>query len=219
MRLRRHSEESGEGNIFWITMTDLMTGLVLVFMVLFFWAYMEGQTSKIQEQVAQYSVSEEMKQALSEQNIEATVEASGIVRIQNLELFDVGSSKLSNKGKAYLNKFTPIYLNSIFSNEILNNNIEKIVIEGHTDSQSFVGKYSNDEQYMKNMELSLNRAYEVANYMSKTPYNKEQGDRLRKMIVVSGASFANPIIVNDKEDYNKSRRVELKLVMKNSPRK
>ena len=218
MRVRPKTADNEE-NIFWVTMTDLMTGLVLVFMVLFFWAYMEGQTSKIQEQVAQYSVSEEMKQALSEQNIEATVEASGIVRIQNLELFDVGSSKLSNKGKAYLNKFTPIYLNSIFSNEILNNNIEKIVIEGHTDSQSFVGKYSNDEQYMKNMELSLNRAYEVANYMSKTPYNKEQGDRLRKMIVVSGASFANPIVVNDKEDYNKSRRVELKLVMKNSPRK
>jgi chemotaxis protein MotB len=200
-------------------MTDLMTGLVLVFMVLFFWAYMEGQTSKIQEQVAQYSVSEEMKQALNEQNIEATVEASGVVRIQNLELFDVGSSKLSNKGKQYLNKFTPIYLNSIFSNEILNKNIDKIVIEGHTDSQSFIGKYSADEQYMKNMELSLNRAYEVANYMSKTSYNKEQGDRLRKMIVVSGASFANPIVVNNKEDYNKSRRVELKLVMKNSPKK
>ena len=218
MRVRPKTTDNEE-NIFWVTMTDLMTGLVLVFMVLFFWAYMEGQTSKIQEQVAQYSVSEEMKQALSEQNIEATVEASGIVRIQNLELFDVGSSKLSNKGKVYLNKFTPIYLNSIFSNEILNKNIDKIVIEGHTDSQSFVGRYSDDEQYMKNMELSLNRAYEVANYMSKTPYNKEQGDRLRKMIVVSGASFANPIIVNDKEDYNKSRRVELKLVMKNSPKK
>lgn len=218
MRVRPKTADNEE-NIFWVTMTDLMTGLVLVFMVLFFWAYMEGQTSKIQEQVAQYSVSEEMKQALNEQNIEATVEASGVVRIQNLELFDVGSSKLSNKGKVYLNKFTPIYLDSIFSNEILNKNIDKIVIEGHTDSQSFIGRYSADEQYMKNMELSLNRAYEVANYMSKTSYNKEQGDRLRKMIVVSGASFANPIIVNDKEDYNKSRRVELKLIMKNLPKK
>ena len=218
MRVRPKTPENEE-NIFWVTMTDLMTGLVLVFMVLFFWAYMEGQTDKIQEQVAQYTVSEEMKQALSEQNIEATVEASGIVRIQNLELFDVGSYKLSNKGKNYLNKFTPIYLNSIFSNEILSKNVDKIVIEGHTDSQSFIGKYSADEQYMKNMELSLNRAYEVAEYMSKTHYNKEQGDKLRKMIVVSGASYANPITQNGKEDYDKSRRVELKLVMKNTPKK
>ena len=67
---------------------------------------------------------------------------------------------------------------------------------------------------MKNMELSLNRAYAVANYMTNTPYNKANGDRLRKMIIVEGASFSNPVLVNGKEDYAKSRRVELKLIMK-----
>ena len=67
---------------------------------------------------------------------------------------------------------------------------------------------------MKNMELSLKRAYAVANYMTSTQYNKANGQRLRKMIIVEGASFSNPIISNGKEDYNKSRRVELKLVMK-----
>ena len=67
---------------------------------------------------------------------------------------------------------------------------------------------------MKNMELSLKRAYAVANYMTGTQYNKENGKRLRKMIIVEGASFANPVLINGKEDYNKSRRVELKLVMK-----
>ena len=64
------------------------------------------------------------------------------------------------------------------------------------------------------MELSLNRAYSVANYMTNTPYNKANGNKLRKMIIVEGASFSNPIIVNGKEDYAKSRRVELKLIMK-----
>ena len=69
---------------------------------------------------------------------------------------------------------------------------------------------------MKNMELSLNRAYEVANYMSKTQYNKALGDKLRKTVIVEGASYSTPIIENGKEDYAKSRRVELKLVMKKS---
>ena len=64
------------------------------------------------------------------------------------------------------------------------------------------------------MELSLNRAYTVANYMTNTPYNKNNGDKLRKMIIVEGASFSNPVITNGKEDYAKSRRVELKLIMK-----
>ena len=71
---------------------------------------------------------------------------------------------------------------------------------------------------MKNMELSLNRAYTVANYMTNTPYNKNNGDKLRKMIIVEGASFSNPIITDGKEDYAKSRRVELKLVMKKDSR-
>ena len=105
-------------------------------------------------------------------------------------------------------------MDSIFSNEYLNDNIDKIIIQGHTDSQTFAGKYSADEQYMKNMELSLKRAYAVANYMTNTPYNKNNGDRLRKMIVVEGASFSNPVMNNGKEDYAKSRRVELKIVMK-----
>ena len=68
---------------------------------------------------------------------------------------------------------------------------------------------------MKNMELSLKRAYAVANYMTNTPYNKANGNKLRKMIIVEGASFSNPVLVNGREDYNKSRRVELKVVMKN----
>ena len=68
---------------------------------------------------------------------------------------------------------------------------------------------------MKNMELSLKRAYSVANYMTGTQYNKSNGERLRKMIIVEGASFSSPVIENGKEDYAKSRRVELKLVMKN----
>ena len=72
---------------------------------------------------------------------------------------------------------------------------------------------------MKNMELSLKRAYEVANYMSNTPYNKENGDRLRRMIVVEGASFSDPIMVNGKEYFAKSRRVELKLILKNKAEK
>ena len=93
-------------------------------------------------------------------------------------------------------------------------NVEKIIIEGHTDSQTYAGTYSDDEQYMKNMDLSLKRAFAVADFMTNTPYNKENGNRLRKMVIVEGASFSNPILDGGKEDFAKSRRVELKLVIK-----
>ena len=176
---------------------------------------MQNNIEKFQQNIAKENASKTLQESLKDKNIEATVDPiSGIVKISDLELFEVNSYKLSEKGKKYLDSFAPAYLDSIFSNEYLDKNIDKIIIQGHTDSQTFVGKFSDDEQYMKNMELSLNRAYTVANYMTNTPYNKTNGDKLRKMIIVEGASFSNPILTNGKEDYTKSRRVELKLVMK-----
>ena len=219
MRIRPHKEDTGENNIFWVTMTDLMTALVLVFIVLFFYTYMTSYYEKIQGKLEQKKASQALQETLKKQNIDANIDAAGVVKISDLELFDVNSYELSEKGKQYLAKFSPAYLDSIFSNEYLNKNIEKIIIQGHTDSQTFRGEYSEDEQYMKNMELSLKRAYEVANYMTNTPYNKENGNRLRKMIIVEGASFSSPVLVNGKEDYAKSRRVELKVVMRQDDKK
>ncbi|MCQ2739694.1 MAG: OmpA family protein [bacterium] len=215
MRLKHKPEENDTANIFWITMTDLMTGLVLVFIIMFFYAYMNAHFKQVEQKMAQENASKVLQESLNNQNITAGIDPiSGVVKISDLELFDLNSYTLSDKGKNYLNKFAPVYFNSLFENDYLNKNIDKIIIQGHTDSQTYAGKYSPDEQYMKNMELSLNRAYSVAEYMTSTPYNKKNGERLRKMIIVEGASFSEPVFVNGKEDYNKSRRVELKLVMK-----
>ena len=215
MRFKPKTEETNEGNIFWITMTDLMTGLVLVFIVMFFYTYITGHLVKVEEKLITENANKTLQQTLQDKNIEAVVDtATGVVKIQDLELFELNSYELSDKGKEYLDKFTPTYIDSLFSNEYLNENIEKIIIQGHTDSQTFVGEYSEDEQYMKNMDLSLNRAWEVANYMTKTSYDKTNGDKFRKMILVEGASSSEPVLVDGKEDFAKSRRVELKLVLK-----
>ncbi|MCQ2754603.1 MAG: OmpA family protein [bacterium] len=217
MRIRpKTSDDNDVNNIFWVTMTDLMTGLVLVFIVLFFYTYMTSHLDKIKQDLAKENATKVFQETLKEKDINATVDPiTGVVKISDLELFDVNSYTLSPKGKAYLDKFAPAYINSIFSNESMSKNVAKIIVQGHTDSQTYKGEYSQDQQYMKNMDLSLNRAYAVANYMTNTSYNKTHGDKLRKMIIVEGASFSNPILVNGKEDYAKSRRVELKLIMKN----
>ena len=120
------------------------------------------------------------------------------------------------KGKKYLDKFIPIYVNTIFSNKELGEKITGVVIQGHTDSQNYAGLYSKEDQFTKNMELSLKRANAVAEYIFKTGYNKKYSDKLTKNLVVEGKSFTEPVIINGKEDYNKSRRVELKLIVKES---
>ncbi len=216
MRIKNKTSDTNENNIFWVTMTDLMTALVLVFMVLFFYTYITGTYEQIQGKVEQKKTVEELQESLKEKDIDITVDAlGGIVKINDLDLFDVNSSELSENGKKYLSTFAPAYFDSIFSNEYLRDNIENIIIQGHTDSQTFAGDYTQDQQFMLNMQLSMKRAFAVANYMVNTPYNKVNGEQLRKMILVEGVGSSKPVLTIDgKEDLEKSRRVELKIVMK-----
>lgn len=94
------------------------------------------------------------------------------------------------------------------------NEIENIIIQGHTDSHTFAGIKDPNVEYMRNMELSVARANAVANYVFQTDFDKQYSPKLRKMLIVEGRSYSDPILVNGKEDYNKSRRVEMRLKVK-----
>lgn len=211
-----NGDGGGEGNnVFWTTMSDLMLGLAIIFMTLFTLAMTGFTQNTVEQKQEQIKASQELIEKLEKENIEAQVDKmSGDIKISDLELFELNSWNLSPKGKQYLDKLVPIYVNTIFSKEELLNGIENIVIQGHTDSQSFIGLSSKDEQFAKNMELSLKRANSVAEYMFKTNYDKTNSEKLRKMLVVEGKSFNEPILVNGTEDYAKSRRVELKVKVK-----
>lgn len=212
-----NSNSDVQENVFWITMTDLLLGLAVIFIVLFVLAMTGFTQAKLQEQQLKSEVAKDLAQELKSKNINAQIDLStGAVKLSDLQLFELGSYQLSEDGKAFLNKFIPIYLNAVYSNPKIADKVVNIVIQGHTDSQSFAGVSSKDLQFVKNMELSTQRANEVAKYIFYTPYNKAYSAKLYKMLIVEGKSFSQPVIVNGKEDYNKSRRVELQLVVKNS---
>lgn len=204
-----------EENVFWTTMSDLMLGLAIVFMTLFVLAITGFSSEAISQKQQQMEVNKELIEKLKEESIDAQVDPlSGDVKISDLELFEVGSYNLSPKGKKYLDKLAPIYINTIFSKTELIGQIENIIIQGHTDSQSYAGIKNPDEQYMKNMTLSLERANSVANYIFHTNYDKQYSDKLKKILVVEGKSYSEPVLTNGKEDFNKSRRVEMRLKTK-----
>ncbi len=211
----KKSNSDEEENIFWVTMTDLLLGLAMVFMTLFV-LMMTGYTQqKMQQQQTQSDIAKELIKNLQAQNIDAQVDKmTGQVKISDLELFDLNSFELSPKGKQYLNKFIPIYVNTIFSNKKLSDKIVNVVVEGHTDSQTFAGISSKEEQFAKNMDLSLQRANAVEDYIFLTGYNRNFTDNLVKTLTVTGKSYSDPVLVEGKEDFNKSRRVELKLIVK-----
>ena len=203
-------------NIFWTTMADLLLGLAIIFMTLFVLAMTGFSQNSVHQKQAQIEASEELIEKLNDENIKAEVDKmTGDIKISDLELFDVNSWTLSARGKKYLDKLVPIYIDTIFSKEELIDGVQNIVVQGHTDSQSFAGTSSKDEQFTRNMELSLKRANSVAQYMFKTNYNKSYSEQLKEKMIVEGRSFSEPILdQNGNEDYAKSRRVELKLTIK-----
>lgn len=210
----KHDEH--EENVFWTTMSDLMLGLAVVFMTLFVLAISGFSEQVLEQKQQQVKASNEIVEKLKEQNIEAEIDKmTGDIKISDLELFEVNSWVLSQKGKQYLDKLIPIYIDTIFSKPELLSGIDNIVVQGHTDSQSFSGLATKDEQFVKNMELSLKRANSVAQYIFKTNFDKQYSEQLRNMVAVEGKSFAEPVLKSDgTEDYAKSRRVELKLKVK-----
>ncbi len=215
LMLRRTKNEESDNNIFWTTMADLLLGLAIIFMTLFVLAMTGFTQQSLEQKRHQIEVNKELIENLKKANIEAEVDPlSGDIKISDLELFEVGSYNLSSKGKAYLDKLVPIYINTIFSKKELIDEIENIIIQGHTDSQSFSGIKNPDAQYMKNMELSLQRANSVASYMFNTKIDKQYTQKLKKILVVEGKSYSEPVLINGKEDYNKSRRVEMRLKVK-----
>lgn len=216
IRLKKQvKSDEDNNNIFWTTMSDLMLGLAIIFMTLFVFAMTGFTQQNMEQKKQQMEMSKELVENLKKADIKAEVDKlTGDVKISDLDLFDVGSYRLSPRGKAFLDKFAPIYINTIFGNEKFMSNVESILVQGHTDSQSFAGVKNHDEQYLRNMTLSLERASSVANYIFITKYNKKYSEPLKKVMVVEGKSYSEPILVDGKEDYNKSRRVELRLKVK-----
>ena len=208
--------DEASDNIFWTTMSDLMLGLAIIFMTLFILAMTGFSQEKLQVQQKRIEATKQLTEKLQNEKIDATVDnLTGSVKISDMELFEVGSYKLSDKGKKFLDKFVPIYFDILLEKPEIADNIENIIVQGHTDSQMFKDAKSENEQFSKNMFLSLQRAYAVQEYMFKTNYQKSYDPVLRKILIVEGRSYSEPVLNSEgKEDLKESRRVELKLRVK-----
>lgn len=212
---KKDNNDYDAGNIFWVTMSDLMLGLSIVFITLFVLAMTGFTQQAVQQQKVKMDVAREISQELKKHNIDVKIDnMTGDLVIPSTALFELNSYVLTPEGKVLLSKLAPIYINTIFKKKELVEDIDSILIQGHTDSQTFAGIKSVNEQFVRNMDLSLKRANSVASYILQTGYDKKNSEAFRKMIVVEGKSYNEPVIVNGHEDYAKSRRVELKIKVK-----
>ena len=127
---------------------------------------------------------------------------SGAMTLNSSILFDKGSSELKEGAKETLRSTLRSYFTTLLNNDEIRENLDQIIIEGHTDS---------DGGYLYNLELSQNRAFAVMDFINS--WNKDE--RLQKYLIASGRSYTQPVMRRGVEDKDASRRIEIKFTLSN----
>lgn len=129
---------------------------------------------------------------------------SGSLRLASNILFDKGSAQLKEGAKSELKANFIEYVNTLISNQNIKKHLDKIIIEGHSDS---------DGSYLYNLNLSQQRAFAVMHYLLTLDYIKRHN--ITEKLVASGRSYLDAIIIDGIEDKDASRRIEIKFRLKN----
>jgi outer membrane protein OmpA-like peptidoglycan-associated protein len=226
-------ENSGHSH--WIPLSDLMTGLMMVFLLIAiaFMVQVENSAKALQAstlkvtEAARISTSivtdyentksdllnalqEEFKDDVKRWNAEILGDMT--IRFREPEvLFLTGSSDLRDWFKETLRDFLPRYVRILTSSKY-QSSVREVRIEGHT-SRLWVSARSEDEAYMRNMELSQARTRKALDFVLSLDSLQPNMAWLRSITTANGRSFSQPIKgLEGKEDPLQSQRVEFRVV-------
>lgn len=204
----------------WIPLSDLMTGLMMMFMLIaiLYMIKVENETQKIKDVAVIYNemrsqlyedLNAEFKQDLVKWGAELDKDLT--IRFKEPDvLFDTGKDGLKPKFIEILNDFFPRYIKILGSGKY-KQSIEEIRIEGHTSSIWSVGTPENTA-YFLNMELSQARTRSVLQYVLLLPRINAQQQWLKEHLTANGLSSSKLIYdANGKENKEGSQRVEFRV--------
>ena len=173
-------------------------------------AALDEQTDRIDDLVGlRARIIADLSNALAANNIRATVDSNtGDIVLDSAVLFNSNSAAILEDGRILLNQFIPLYLSVLFKPEYIDY-LGQIIVEGHTDTNG---------DYISNLELSQNRALNVAKYVLQMPSLTEpQQNYLQKILTSTGRSESDPVYNRDGTvNMAASRRVEFKFSLKDA---
>ena len=211
-------DESEESH--WLSVSDLMAGLMMVFLfisvALMREAFLErDQIKEIavayqENQVAIYnSLMSEFEKDLDKWQADIDGETLSFVFKSPDVLFDRGEALIKPEFKVILDNFFPRYM-SVLRGYL--DSINEVRIEGHTSS--IWNQWTSDsEAYFRNMELSQGRTRSVLNYVYNLKNIESERQWIKRNIAAVGFSSAKLIIdKTGKEDRSRSRRVTFRVI-------
>ena len=129
---------------------------------------------------------------------------TGSLKLASNILFDIGKSTLKNESKIELKKVFEEYIGTLVTDSNIKPHLDKIIIEGHTDS---------DGGYIYNLKLSQDRALAVMQYLLTLDFSKKYN--IKPLMMASGRAYLDAITKDGVENKEASRRIEIKFRLKN----
>lgn len=220
MSTLRQSSLDASHDDHWIPLSDLMTGLMVIFLLIavLYMMRVEAEASRIKEVAIAYSeikdalyndLSAEFKNDLPKWKAQIDREDLSIRFTEPDVLFDLGSSELKPTFKAILDDFFPRYVR-ILTSDKYKNAISEVRIEGHTSSR-WSTVVSPEDAYFLNMALSQARTRSALRYVMGIQPTVQQ-NWLRQYVTANGLSSSRLVTDKDgQEDADRSQRVEFRV--------
>ena len=223
------SKKGDIDNSVWLSNSDLMAGLMIIFLfisigfirekapevvgsqdyVLNYLTFTDSKENEIDEKLEQEFSNEEKKEWQLE-----IIPNENLIRFNAPDvMFSQSNFKLNDRFKFIINSFFPRYVKVLSKFGTL---ISEIRIEGHTSSEWKDTTY--DKAYIKNMVLSQERTISVLNESlnSLTKFNLSKKEIKWAFDKVSASGLSSRSIIKNSdgsENSVKSRRVEFRYVL------
>jgi len=215
------SDSEGTQEAHWIPLADLMTGLMVMFLLIavVYMMRVEADAAQVREVAIAYSeikdalyadLNSEFKDDLPKWKAQLIKEDLSIRFMEPDVLFAQGSSELKPEFRTILREFFPRYA-QILTSAKYKGSISEVRIEGHTSSD-WTGVTTPEDAYVHNMELSQARTRAALTFVLNLP--EVEGDRtwLRQYLTANGLSSSHLVLdEHGAEDAARSRRVEFRI--------
>ncbi len=212
-KLHAPSRDSFKEPDYWISMSDMMSGLLLMFILFLTLVLLDYRTVLDTKQTEldqllgiRSGIVQALRQEFGQEGIDLEVDPqTGAIRFRGGVFFEHDKTEITSAGKEYLLDFIPRYMGIILSSEF-KPYISQVIVEGHTDDTG---------TYLYNLDLSQRRAYAVVEYVLGEEFlGFPEREAMQRVITANGRSFSQPLEVNGVIDWDGSRRVEFKFRLK-----
>lgn len=222
--VRRRPAEEGES--YFMSMTDMMVGLLLIFIILLVYFALNLQTKTAELTGANRTRAEilqDLQQSLRDKGLQVEIDTqTGVLRLPDDVLFDKGRFELSTAGQGAIDKVAaamievlPCFTSSdLCEGERSPHLIDAVFVEGHTDKDVMVGAMNNYGLSVRRAEATFARLQAVRPELNGFRNAPSGQPGSAPILGLSGYGPDRPIANGDDETAKKrNRRIDLRFLM------